>query len=118
MTYQLPEPKETGYSVDGVEILAYRADQMLDAYEQGRKSVVYTDNSAVIAKMETMYNDLTIDYADLKGQVAALEGDARRYRWLRSTTNFVTSKGRRIEVRDDPELWDESIDAAIAAEEA
>lgn len=40
--------------------------------------------------------------------------DAARYRWLRATTNWVSSKGERINVRDNPELWDSSIDAAIA----
>ena len=46
---------------------------------------------------------------------AALEQsqDAKRYRWLRATTNWVSSKGERIDVRNMPELWDESIDAAI-----
>ena len=42
--------------------------------------------------------------------------DAARYRWLRSTTNFVTSQGERIDVRGQPELWDGCIDAAIAAQ--
>ena len=41
------------------------------------------------------------------------EKDAARYRWLRKTTNFVTSHGERIDVRGQPELWDASIDAAI-----
>ncbi len=41
--------------------------------------------------------------------------DAERYRWLRKTTNWVSSKGERIDVRNQPELWDESIDAAINA---
>ena len=45
----------------------------------------------------------------------AAQKDAARYRWLRSTTNFVTSKGERIDVRESPDLWDESIDAAIVA---
>ena len=40
--------------------------------------------------------------------------DAARYRWLRSTTNFVTnSTGGRIDVRNFPLAWDEAIDAAI-----
>ena len=41
--------------------------------------------------------------------------DAERYRWLKSTTNYVTSKGKRIDVRDQPELWDSAIDAQRAA---
>lgn len=38
--------------------------------------------------------------------------DAARYRWLRATTNYVTSKGERIDVRNHPDLWDAVIDAA------
>jgi hypothetical protein len=40
--------------------------------------------------------------------------DAARYRWLRSTTNYVTSKlGGKIDVRNCPEDWDAAIDAAM-----
>lgn len=40
--------------------------------------------------------------------------DAARYRWLRSTTKFVSNKdGERIDVRNFPLAWDEAIDAAI-----
>ena len=42
--------------------------------------------------------------------------DAARYRWLRATTNYVTSNGKRIDVRNMPEKWDAAIDAAIAAQ--
>lgn len=42
--------------------------------------------------------------------------DAARYRWLRATTNYVTSNGKRIDVRNTPEKWDAAIDAAIAAQ--
>ena len=42
--------------------------------------------------------------------------DAARYRWLRATTNYVTSNGERIDVRNMPETWDVAIDAAIAAQ--
>ena len=53
----------------------------------------------------------------LEAQVAALTANAKRYEWLRSTTNFVTNKqGERLDVRNCPELWDSSIDAAIAAQ--
>ena len=44
------------------------------------------------------------------------ERDAARYRWLRATTNYVTSNGKRIDVRNMPEKWDAAIDAAIAAQ--
>lgn len=43
--------------------------------------------------------------------------DAARYRWLRATTNYVTSNGERIDVRNTPEKWDAAIDAARAAQE-
>ena len=42
--------------------------------------------------------------------------DAARYRWLRATTNYVTSNGERIDVRNMPEKWDVAIDAAIGAQ--
>ena len=42
--------------------------------------------------------------------------DAARYRWLRATTNYVTSNGERIDVRNMPEKWDAAIDAALAAQ--
>lgn len=52
--------------------------------------------------------------------VAALEvqaKDAERYKYLRSTTNWASnSKGGRIDVANQPELWDQAIDAAIAAQ--
>jgi len=41
------------------------------------------------------------------------EKDAQRYRWLRSTTNWATSKGERIDVRNKPDLWDAAIDEGI-----
>ncbi len=46
-------------------------------------------------------------------QIEALRADAERYRWLRRTTNAVTSKGERIDVRNNPDLWDAAIDAAL-----
>jgi len=43
--------------------------------------------------------------------------DAKRYRWLRSTTNsFTNNDGDRIDVKQFPEQWDATIDAAIAKE--
>ena len=47
-------------------------------------------------------------------QLQRMAKDAERYRWLRSTTNYVTSNGERVDVRDNPELWDRAIDAGIA----
>ena len=46
----------------------------------------------------------------------SVQKDAARYRWLRATTNYVTSNGERIDVRNMPETWDVAIDAAIAAQ--
>jgi len=45
----------------------------------------------------------------------ALRKDAERYRWLRSTTNWASSNGERIDVRSNPALWDSAIDAAMQA---
>ena len=50
-------------------------------------------------------------------QIEALRADAERYRWLRRTTNAVTSKGERIDVRNNPDLWDAAIDAALRQEQ-
>lgn len=41
--------------------------------------------------------------------------DAERYRWLRATTNWASSNGERIDVSNNPELWDSAIDAAMLA---
>mgnify|MGYP003420308108 FL=1 len=49
-------------------------------------------------------------------QIESLRADAERYRWLRRTTNAVTSKGERIDVRNNPDLWDAAIDAALRQE--
>jgi hypothetical protein len=40
--------------------------------------------------------------------------DAARYRWLRSTTNWASSNGERVDVRNNPQLWDSAIDACIS----
>lgn len=41
--------------------------------------------------------------------------DAARYRYLRATTTWVSnSDGERIRVSDNPERWDQEIDACIA----
>lgn len=40
--------------------------------------------------------------------------DAARYRWLRATTKWASSNGERVDVRNNPELWDSAIDACIA----
>lgn len=62
-------------------------------------------------------------YADQKRAallkaVEALAADAARYRWLRATMNWVNSHGQRIDVRNDPELLDASIDGMIAVNAA
>ena len=65
------------------------------------------DKNAIEALREALQ-----EYSETTAQRDAL--DAARYRWLRSTTNFVTSGNERIDVRNQPELWDEVIDAALA----
>ena len=47
-------------------------------------------------------------------EIAGLEADAARYQWLRKTTNYATSNGEKVDVRNFPELWDASIDSMIA----
>lgn len=56
-------------------------------------------------------------YVAMRDQRDAARADALRYRWLRKTTNWVSSKGNRIDVRESPELWDASIDAAMKGEQ-
>jgi len=56
--------------------------------------------------------------AALLKAVEALAADAARYRWLRATMNWVSSHGQRIDVRNDPELLDASIDGMIAVNAA
>lgn len=51
-------------------------------------------------------------------EIDALRADAERYRWLRATTNWASSNGERVDVRNKPELWDSAIDASIAKERA
>lgn len=54
--------------------------------------------------------------ADVLRRQRQFVADAARYRWLRSTTNaFTHSDGRRIDVRLNPDLFDETIDAALQA---
>ncbi len=58
------------------------------------------------------------DAARFIGFMAQCEGDqkdAARYRWLRATTNHITSKGRRIELAS-PEELDAAIDRLIDAD--
>jgi hypothetical protein len=90
----LPEPKYPAVRLGlAPGELAYTADQMR-AYA-----------SACVAEA----------VAAKDAEIEALRKDAERYRWLRKTTNWVTSKGERVDVRNNPELWDSSIDAAIRA---
>ena len=53
--------------------------------------------------------------AQQAAEVQRLRADAERYRWLRATTNWASSKGERVDVRNNPGLWDSAIDAAIQA---
>lgn len=51
---------------------------------------------------------------ELRAELGRVNADAKRYQWLRSTTNFVTSsKGEKIDVRNCPDEWDNAIDAAM-----
>ena len=49
-----------------------------------------------------------------QAEIDRLKADAARYQWLRKTTNYATSNGEKVDVRNSPELWDASIDSMIA----
>lgn len=50
----------------------------------------------------------------LRTAIEKLAADARRYQWLRKTTNaFTNSSGERIDVKNNPVDWDAAIDAAM-----
>ena len=49
-----------------------------------------------------------------QAEIERLKADAARYQWLRKTTNYATSNGEKVDVRNSPELWDASIDSMIA----
>jgi hypothetical protein len=51
--------------------------------------------------------------APAQAELESLRRDADRYRWLRRTTNWASSNGERVDVRNNPKLWDEAIDAAM-----
>ena len=72
------------------------------------------DGATDIAKL---IDDAVYALVNQAAQIDALRADAERYRWLRRTTNAVTSKGDRIDVRNNPELWDSAIDAALRQEQ-
>lgn len=73
------------------------------------------DLRVMVVKGQCVTSDEVADaYEALRTRCAELEADAKRYRWLRSTTNFVTSSsGERLDIRDQPDVWDSAIDAAI-----
>ena len=70
--------------------------------------------AAILALLDEL-EDSHKAYALLFKECAELRKNSDRYLWLRKTTNFVTSKGEKIDVRNQPDLWDSSIDAAILA---
>jgi hypothetical protein len=81
-----------------------------------------TDTTDLIQRLRLMSPDLIGGEAadaleQQAAQIESLRADAERYRWLRRTTNAVTSKGERIDVRNNPELWDSAIDAALRQEQ-
>lgn len=81
-----------------------------------------TDTTDLIQRLRLMSPDLIGGEAadaleQQAAQIESLRADAERYRWLRRTTNAVTSKGERIDVRNNPDLWDAAIDAALRQEQ-
>ena len=83
-------------------------DEAADALEQQAADLAYVKAASVFNLMEENKRQAA--------QIEALRADAERYRWLRRTTNAVTSKGERIDVRNNPDLWDAAIDAALRQE--
>ncbi len=63
--------------------------------------------------LRMLVQDLLSTPATAPDELEQLRKDAERYRWLRKTTNWVSSKGLRINVRDFPKSWDEHIDDAM-----
>ena len=87
--------------------------ELADACNPAAMTAVLAYIDAQAAEIERLRGYLD---AEQTGEIERLRDDAARYQWLRKTTNWVSSKGRRIDVRNCLEVWDESIDAAIKTE--
>ena len=86
-----------------------------------------SDQATRIMAMVSMFQDAVLEHrnsyghvdnrasarADLLEVVRRVSKNSERYCWLRATTNFVTGKDGRMEVRGNASLWDAAIDAAI-----
>jgi len=76
------------------------------------------DTKLVAVDNANWFDALKVDYDKLRAELEVLKRDAKRYQWLRSTTNaFTNSAGERINVKLHPEQWDAAIDEAMRGEE-
>jgi hypothetical protein len=90
----------------------HHACECLEAYQDVRrtKGKEVGTTGSLCDGMEWVYARLD----ETEANIEALRADAARYRWLRSTTNYVTnSKGERLDIRNQPEEWDAAIDNAM-----
>ena len=95
--------------------LAQILHESFDYETTNHAAAMLMSQAAELKSWEAIFTEASVENDALKAENAALRLDAERYRWLRSTTNWVGSKGERIDGRNQPELLDESIDAARAA---
>ena len=103
---------------DGIQIDASDiADLCLAADALEQQAAHLSELQASYDRIEMAEYEMNQRLEQQAAQIEALRADAERYRWLRRTTNAVTSKGERIDVRNNPDLWDAAIDAALRQEQ-
>ena len=104
---------------DTTELIQRLSDEADLCRNDGATDVAKLIDDAVYEIVRQMNNVkwMKLRVEQQAAQIAALRADAERYRWLRRTTNAVTSKGERIDVRNNPDLWDAAIDAALRQEQ-
>ena len=97
---------------DRLESDATNCQQLVWALARELKCLpsIFSDANGHVLKAAIALNE---ERDRLAAEVEALRADAGRYRWLRSTTNYATSNGERIDVRNMPDTWDAAIDAAM-----
>ena len=91
-------------------------DKLLTVAERNIRSFLRSATFKSESDREAALNCVDVLWEAARATAESVQEDAARYRWLRATTNYVTSNGERIDVRNMPEKWDSAIDAAIAAQ--
>ncbi len=91
-------------------------DKLLTVAERNIRSFLRSATFKSESDREAALNCVDVLWEAACATAESVQEDAARYRWLRATTNYVTSNGERIDVRNMPEKWDSAIDAAIAAQ--